>query len=116
MNMTDAICPVPRMLGWYDVAVRVTFTSDDGARIRIAHGAYLDSHEQDGPIFLGDGVEMMFHQLGLDLPKGEALHSFCDAVTRALVDTTAATVPFYGGDLLFELTPWQEVPGVLTTS
>ncbi|GAA3966271.1 hypothetical protein [Gordonia caeni] len=111
MNPTDAICPVPRMLGWYDVAARVTFTSHDGVRVRIAHGTYLDSHEQDGAVFLGDGVEMMFHHLGLDLPRGQQLHTFCDAVTAGLANSTTATVVIDDGELLLELTPWQEVPG-----
>lgn len=113
MNPTDAICPVPRMLGWYDVAVRVTFTSDDGAQVRIAHDTYLDSHEQDGSIFLGDGVEMMFHQLGLDLPRGQQLLTLCDAITAGLAASTTTTAIIDEGELLLELTPWQEVPGSL---
>ena len=113
MKTSDAICPVPRMMGWFDVAARVRYASDDGKIVRYAHDTYLDAHDQDGPVFMGDGIEMMFHHLGLQLPRGEELYNFCDAVTAGFAEATAVEIPLDDGELLLELTPWQEVPGSL---
>ncbi len=114
MQTSDAIVPVPRILGWFDVAARVTYTSDDGVVTRSAFGTYLDAHQQEGPVFLGDGIEMLFHVLCLDLPRGEALHAFCAAVTAGLAEASSTTIAFGEGRFHIELADWQSVPGGLS--
>lgn len=111
MQTSDAIVPVPRMLGWFDVAARVTFTTLDGSRTRTVHGAYLDAHDQDGPVFLGDGIEMLFFELERDLPAGDDLLAFCDAVTAGLAEANVTTVRCGDAEYRFELTRWEGAPG-----
>lgn len=106
----DAIHPVPRILGWYDVAVRVRYEPTDGGAGREVVGAYVDAHEPEGPVFLGDGVEMLFSDLGLAFPELDALLALCDAVTAGLADSGTTTVPMTGGALTVTLVPWQEAP------
>lgn len=104
----DAIHPVPRILGWFDVAGRVTFTPSDGGPSRRAFGAYLDAHEPDGPVSLGCGVEMMFSDLGIELPA--AVTELCAAVTAGLAGSEWTAVATEGGVLTVALAPWQELP------
>ncbi|GAC57134.1 hypothetical protein GOHSU_16_00920 [Gordonia hirsuta DSM 44140 = NBRC 16056] len=109
----DAICPAARMLGWHDVGTTVTLVAADGSFIRRREGTYLDAHDLDGPVVLGDGVEMMFHDLQIRLPRGESLYALIDAVTDGLAESTWTAVEVPGGEgvLVITLTPWQEMPG-----
>lgn len=104
------------MLGWHDVGTTVTFLGADGSIIRRCEGTYLDAHDLDGPVFLGDGVEMMFHDLQIRLPRGEPLHALIGAVTDGLAESTWTAVELPGGEgvLVIALMPWQEMPGAPT--
>lgn len=101
------------MLGWFDVGTRAVFVPSGGAPVRETRGCYLDAHDVDGPVSLGDGVEKMFHDLGVPLPAGDALLDMVHAVTAGLARASwaAVEVPERRGVLIVALTPWQDLPG-----
>ncbi|MFZ2510502.1 MAG: hypothetical protein WAW85_05360 [Gordonia sp. (in: high G+C Gram-positive bacteria)] len=112
---SEAICPAERMVGWYDVAVRATLIPASGEPARQTVGCYLDAHENDGPVSLGCGVEMLFHDLQSPLPPGESLTALVEAVTGGLNGKTwtALQVPGRADLLVIALIDWQTVPGSL---
>jgi len=85
------IAPVPRIPGWHDVTVKVTWTPRGGEPV-VAKGEFLDANDPAGPVFMGCGIEGLIEELELWPIVGDHLVVICDLVDRQLAERPWAEI------------------------
>lgn len=96
------IAPEPRIPGWYDVAVTVTWTPRGGEPVQV-QGKFLDANDPAGPVFVGCGIEGLIEQLDLWRVVDDHLLMICDLVDRQLAERPWAEIKCPQGQAILEL-------------